>query len=181
MGASTAQAQLRPTRTQDCVCDWRIDGDPRGPSMQLSDCNPETQSPSQYYLRWSVQYDGFSVQENSHSEMRPFPCAAASGKVHPRPGVIRLMDEARAAGLKLAVCSAATKSSVIFVIEQLLGVDRYRVGIVIDAGIGAAWAVVHSGHSFAESGLEEEWDARRILAARLLRPVRPAEDCRECK
>ena len=37
------------------------------------------------------------------------------------------MDEARGEGLKLAVCSAATKSSVIFVVEQLLGADRYKV------------------------------------------------------
>lgn len=43
--------------------------------------------------------------------------------------MLRLMDEARGEGLKLAVCSAATKSSVVFVVEQLLGVERYRVRI----------------------------------------------------
>ncbi|CAN1288617.1 Haloacid dehalogenase-like hydrolase domain-containing protein At4g39970 [Linum perenne] len=36
-----------------------------------------------------------------------------SGTVEPRPGVLRLMDEAKASGKLLAVCSAATKSSVI--------------------------------------------------------------------
>lgn len=48
-----------------------------------------------------------------------------SGEVEPRPGVLRLMDEARNKGLKLAVCSAATKSSVIFVLQNLIGEDRF--------------------------------------------------------
>ncbi|KAK9812782.1 hypothetical protein WJX72_003643 [[Myrmecia] bisecta] len=50
----------------------------------------------------------------------------ASGEVAPRDGVLRLMDEARAAGLKVAVCSAATKSSVIFVLENLIGKGRFQ-------------------------------------------------------
>ncbi|XP_009603501.1 haloacid dehalogenase-like hydrolase domain-containing protein At4g39970 [Nicotiana tabacum] len=49
-----------------------------------------------------------------------------SGTVKPRPGVLRLMDEARAAGKKLAVCSAATKSSVIMCLENLIGLDRFN-------------------------------------------------------
>uniref|UniRef100_A0A7C8ZX72 Sugar-terminal-phosphatase n=1 Tax=Opuntia streptacantha TaxID=393608 RepID=A0A7C8ZX72_OPUST len=49
-----------------------------------------------------------------------------SGSVQPRPGVLRLMDEAKAAGKKLAVCSAATKSSVILTLESLIGLDRFR-------------------------------------------------------
>ena len=51
---------------------------------------------------------------------------AGSGEVEPRPGVIRLLEEARGAGLKVAVCSAATKSSVILVLENLLGEDRFK-------------------------------------------------------
>jgi len=47
--------------------------------------------------------------------------------VEPRPGVIRLYEEAREAGLKVAVCSAATKSSVILVLENLLGPERFEV------------------------------------------------------
>lgn len=50
----------------------------------------------------------------------------SSGEVPPRPGVLRLMDEARAAGLKLAVCSAATKSSVVFTLKNLLGEERFN-------------------------------------------------------
>ncbi len=53
--------------------------------------------------------------------------AAGSGSVEPRPGVIRLYEEAREAGLKVAVCSAATKSSVILVLENLLGPERFKV------------------------------------------------------
>ncbi|KAL2906160.1 hypothetical protein RDABS01_004870 [Bienertia sinuspersici] len=49
-----------------------------------------------------------------------------SGSVQPRPGVLRLMDEAKAAGKKLAVCSAATKSSVILTLESLIGLDRFN-------------------------------------------------------
>eukprot|EP00271_Cylindrocystis_brebissonii_P008580 TRINITY_DN22970_c0_g2_i1.p1 TRINITY_DN22970_c0_g2~~TRINITY_DN22970_c0_g2_i1.p1 ORF type:complete len:353 (-),score=51.95 TRINITY_DN22970_c0_g2_i1:633-1670(-) len=49
-----------------------------------------------------------------------------SGEVAPRPGIIRLMDEAREQGLMIAVCSAATKSSVIFVLTSLLGKDRFE-------------------------------------------------------
>jgi hypothetical protein len=36
------------------------------------------------------------------------------------------MDEARAMGLKVAVCSAATKSSVIYTLTNLLGEERFQ-------------------------------------------------------
>lgn len=48
-----------------------------------------------------------------------------SGEVSARPGVIELMDAARAAGIPVAVCSAATKGAVIFVLESLLGKTRF--------------------------------------------------------
>ncbi len=41
-----------------------------------------------------------------------------------RPGIVRLMAEAQAAGVPVAVCSAATKSAVVFVLENLLGKVR---------------------------------------------------------
>ena len=41
--------------------------------------------------------------------------------------MIRIYEEAREAGLKVAVCSAATKSSVILVLENLLGPERFKV------------------------------------------------------
>ncbi|XP_060970278.1 haloacid dehalogenase-like hydrolase domain-containing protein At4g39970 isoform X1 [Cannabis sativa] len=49
-----------------------------------------------------------------------------SGTVEPRPGVLRLMDEAKAAGTLLAVCSAATKSSVVLCLENLIGLERFQ-------------------------------------------------------
>ncbi|CAO2827793.1 unnamed protein product [Amaranthus hypochondriacus] len=49
-----------------------------------------------------------------------------SGAVPPRPGVLKLMDEAKAAGKKVAVCSAATKSSVILTLESLIGLERFH-------------------------------------------------------
>ena len=56
-----------------------------------------------------------------------------SGDVYPgsdaqaRPGIMRLVDEARQAGIKVAVCSAATKSSVIHVVKSVLGEERFQV------------------------------------------------------
>ncbi|CAI5535395.1 unnamed protein product [Closterium sp. Naga37s-1] len=49
-----------------------------------------------------------------------------SGQVPVRPGVVELMDEARQRGLLVAVCSAATKSSVIFTLTSLLGKERFE-------------------------------------------------------
>ncbi|CAL9101507.1 unnamed protein product [Musa textilis] len=49
-----------------------------------------------------------------------------SGSVEPRPGVLQLMDDAKGAGIKVAVCSAATKSSVILSLENLLGLERFQ-------------------------------------------------------
>ncbi|KAL8229500.1 hypothetical protein R6Q57_014400 [Mikania cordata] len=49
-----------------------------------------------------------------------------SGSVEPRPGVLQLMDEAKASGKKLAVCSAATKSSVVLCLENLIGMERFQ-------------------------------------------------------
>lgn len=57
-----------------------------------------------------------------------FDSFAAAGEVEPRPGILALFDSARKAGLKVGVCSAATKSSAICVLENLLGADRFRVG-----------------------------------------------------
>ena len=42
-----------------------------------------------------------------------------------RPGVLSLMDEARRAGLKVAVCSAATKDACVFQLQALLGKERF--------------------------------------------------------
>lgn len=49
----------------------------------------------------------------------------ASGTVATRPGVLRLIDDARAAGVKVAVCSAATKSAAVATVSSLLGPDRW--------------------------------------------------------
>ncbi|THG20878.1 hypothetical protein TEA_003102 [Camellia sinensis var. sinensis] len=48
-----------------------------------------------------------------------------NGQVEPRPGVLRLMDEAKDAGKKLAVCSAATKSSLVLCLENLIGIVSF--------------------------------------------------------
>ncbi|EIE19257.1 HAD-like protein [Coccomyxa subellipsoidea C-169] len=58
----------------------------------------------------------------------------SSGEVPAREGVLRLMDEARAEGLLVGVCSAATKSSAICVLESLLGKERFQSLDVFMAG-----------------------------------------------
>lgn len=54
-------------------------------------------------------------------------CYMTGTDAEARPGVMRLMDEARQAGIKVAVCSAATKSSVVHVVKSLLGDERFEV------------------------------------------------------
>jgi len=63
---------------------------------------------------------------------------AASGNVPAREGVLRLMDETRAAGLALGVCSAATRSSAVAVVENLLGRERYEARSLAAPAPGAA-------------------------------------------
>lgn len=46
--------------------------------------------------------------------------------VEARPGVEALMDIAKSRGIPVAVCSAATKEAVIFVLENLLGEERFN-------------------------------------------------------
>ena len=57
-----------------------------------------------------------------------------SGELPLRPGVARLVDEALAAGIKLAVCSTSNERSVHTVVERLLGPARKAKFDVILAG-----------------------------------------------
>jgi len=47
-----------------------------------------------------------------------------AGALPLRPGVIRLVDEALAAGLPIAVCSTSNEKSVRAIVEKLLGPGR---------------------------------------------------------
>ena len=57
-----------------------------------------------------------------------------SGQLPLRPGVGRLVDEAIAAGVKLAVCSTSNERAVNAVVEKLLGLERKAKFDVILAG-----------------------------------------------
>ena len=57
-----------------------------------------------------------------------------SGELPLRPGVARLVDEAIAAGVKLAVCSTSNEKAVHTVVERLLGPERKAKFDVILAG-----------------------------------------------
>ncbi len=57
-----------------------------------------------------------------------------SGQLPVRPGVVRLVDEALAAGVKLAVCSTSNEKAVNAVVETLLGPERHAKFNVILAG-----------------------------------------------
>jgi len=57
-----------------------------------------------------------------------------SGQLPVRPGVVRLVDEAITAGVKLAVCSTSNERAVNAVVETLLGPERKAKFNVILAG-----------------------------------------------
>jgi pyruvate dehydrogenase E2 component (dihydrolipoamide acetyltransferase) len=57
-----------------------------------------------------------------------------SGKLPARPGVVRLVDEAISAGVRLAVCSTSNERAVNAVVEKLLGPERKARFDVILAG-----------------------------------------------
>eukprot|EP00177_Eucheuma_denticulatum_P007503 GFKZ01013659.1.p1 GENE.GFKZ01013659.1~~GFKZ01013659.1.p1 ORF type:complete len:299 (-),score=44.94 GFKZ01013659.1:936-1832(-) len=57
-----------------------------------------------------------------------------SGDATVRPGVLRLMDEAAARGLKLAICSAANAEAVHLVLDQLVGQERLAKFDLVLAG-----------------------------------------------
>ncbi len=57
-----------------------------------------------------------------------------SGQLPVRPGVVRLVDEAIAAGVKLAVCSTSNEKAVNAVVETLLGPERKAKFDVVLAG-----------------------------------------------
>jgi HAD superfamily hydrolase (TIGR01509 family) len=56
------------------------------------------------------------------------------GGVAARPGVLRLMDEAADAGLRLAICSAASADAVALVLDRVVGADRLARFDVVLAG-----------------------------------------------
>ncbi len=57
-----------------------------------------------------------------------------SGKLPARPGVVRLVDEAIAAGIALAVCSTSNERSVHRIVDRLLGPQRKSHFALILAG-----------------------------------------------
>mmetsp|Transcript_12807 Transcript_12807/g.42273 ORF Transcript_12807/g.42273 Transcript_12807/m.42273 type:complete len:296 (-) Transcript_12807:38-925(-) len=57
-----------------------------------------------------------------------------SGAVPARPGVLELMDAAKDAGLKIGVCSASTKEAAVFVVQAMLGAERFAKLDVFLAG-----------------------------------------------
>ncbi|KAL2551369.1 Haloacid dehalogenase-like hydrolase domain-containing protein [Forsythia ovata] len=75
-------------------------------------------------MRWYFKEHGWPTSTDWKTER--YKEIIKSGTVESRPGVLRLMDEAKAAGKKLAVCSAATKSSVILCLENLIGMERFQ-------------------------------------------------------
>lgn len=74
------------------------------------------------------------VDELQDYKSAEFRRLIASGEVPARPGVLRLMDEARASGLRVAVCSAATRESCVFTVRNLLGEARFAALDVFMAG-----------------------------------------------
>ncbi|CAN0878370.1 Haloacid dehalogenase-like hydrolase domain-containing protein At4g39970 [Linum grandiflorum] len=83
-------------------------------------CSPDAPQP----LNWDIEAKLIDTIQDWKTER--YKDIIKSGTVEPRPGVLRLMDEAKASGKLLAVCSAATKSSVVLCLENLIGMDRFQ-------------------------------------------------------
>ncbi|GAX79615.1 hypothetical protein CEUSTIGMA_g7056.t1 [Chlamydomonas eustigma] len=66
------------------------------------------------------------LDELQHCWEEHYQRSVSEGYLDARPGVLRLMDEAREAGLKLAVCSNSPKSSVEEALLKLLGPGRFN-------------------------------------------------------
>ena len=69
---------------------------------------------------------------------------AASGQIPARPHVNRIHDEARELGLKVAVCSAATKSSALVVLENLMGQERFKVRRAVELAMASERSIRRS-------------------------------------
>jgi HAD superfamily hydrolase (TIGR01509 family) len=63
------------------------------------------------------------IEQLHRDKSRIFQALLAGGGLPLRPGVVRLVDEAHAAGLKLVVCSTSSRESVLGVMD-LLGRER---------------------------------------------------------
>lgn len=76
--------------------------------------------------KWPEQYpDKEQLILNLHAKKTKFFMQLIeSGKLPLRPGVKRLVDEAIAKGIKLAVCSTSNEKSVRLIVELLLGAER---------------------------------------------------------
>jgi HAD superfamily hydrolase (TIGR01509 family) len=69
-----------------------------------------------------------------HAKTDAFMKIIQQGRLPLRPGVARVVDEAIAAGLMLAVCSTSNERAVNMVVERMLGPDRRRRFQLVLAG-----------------------------------------------
>ena len=61
-----------------------------------------------------------------------------AGELPPRPGIARIVDEARAAGWQLAVCSTSAEPSVRAILENAVGVEAAADFLVLAGDVVAA-------------------------------------------
>lgn len=74
------------------------------------------------------------IQALHHAKTDAFMKIIEEGRLPLRPGVARVVDEAIAAGLILAVCSTSNERAVNLVVERMLGPERRRHFRLILAG-----------------------------------------------
>ncbi|MBN1559166.1 HAD-IA family hydrolase [candidate division KSB1 bacterium] len=74
------------------------------------------------------------IKETHRLKTDIFMSMIAAGELPLRPGVARLVDEAIAAGIALAVCSTSNERAVNLIIERLLGAERRRHFVAVLAG-----------------------------------------------
>ncbi|KAF0141253.1 MAG: HAD family hydrolase [Rhodospirillaceae bacterium] len=76
---------------------------------------------------------------NLHQEKsRLYAARVAAGHLHARPGVLRLLAEARAAGIRLACATSSQRSAVTALLPSLLGSDAENTFTALGCGDDAA-------------------------------------------
>lgn len=94
-------------------------------------------------MRYYFDHHGWPANETDRdaliaqlhkSKTEHFMEMLASGQIPLRPGVARLVDEAAAAGILLAVCSTSNERAVNLLVEKLLGQKRREAFAAILAG-----------------------------------------------
>lgn len=121
---------------EDAELGWRWDAETYGDLLKVTGGKERIRLFIQEYLAdfdEPGELDAF-IRELHESKTRHFVALLQSGAIHLRPGVERLITEARAAGLRLAIATTTTPQNVTALLGATLGPDSIGWFDVIAAG-----------------------------------------------